>query len=159
MAIIHSRHEITLAAPDSEAPEAWLVAVSDASWRSLTDFRNWPDWMPQVRSAKQEDSAPPARGTRLKVDLGHSIAACSIDYWNPPKSMQLSMRLAGGEIAYGFLIETSSQPAQLHIVLELEQSLSGIAGSAAFFFKWRLSRLGSQIIANLASQARSPKSL
>jgi len=163
MNIIHSRHEIRLAAPSTaqNAPdtEVWLAEMSDSAWRTLTDFRNWSAWIPQVQSVKQEDSEPPARGTKLLVDRGHRIAACTIERWDPPRSLQITIDLGGAEIAYGFLIETKLDRAEILLSLELERSLVGPSRLAAFFFRWRLERLGRQILANLAPRAKPANKL
>jgi carbon monoxide dehydrogenase subunit G len=161
MSIIRSSHSFRLAAPspieNTQDAEAWLASMSDSGWRVLTDFRNWSEWIPGVRSVKQADSEPPARGTKLQVDRGHKTATCSIDVWDPPRSLQISIKLAAGEMAYGFLIETSPKDAEMLISLELERSLTGASRIAAFFFTWRLQKLGTKILANLASRTRPAK--
>jgi len=116
MSINTSKHDIRIAVPstvdNAQAVEAWLVAMSDASWRVITDFRNWPHWIPQMDSVEQEDSGPPARGTRLIIEREGAISVCTIDRWDPPRSLQNSMGLGAGEIAYGFLIETGLKQRQ-----------------------------------------------
>jgi hypothetical protein len=161
MSIIHSSHDIRIAASssieDAQDVDAWLASMSDSGWRVLTDFRNWSNWIPGVRSVKQTDSEPPARGTKLQVDRGHNTATCSIEVWDPPRSLQISIDLAAGEIAYGFLIETSPKNAEMRISLNLERRLIGVSRIAAFFFRWRQQRLGRKILTNLAARTRSAK--
>lgn len=163
MSIIRSSHDFRIAVPSSientQDADAWLASMSDSGWRVLTDFRNWPNWIPGVRSVKPADSEPPARGTKLLVGRGHKTAAGSIDRWDPPRSLQISINLAAGEIAYGFLIETSPKNTEMCISLELERSLLGVSRIAAFFFQWRQQKLGRQILANLAARTRPAKNL
>lgn len=163
MSVIHSKQDIRIVAPSSiERPQdtdAWLASMSDSGWRVLTDFRNWSNWIPGVRSVKQADSEPPARGTELQIDTGHNTAICSIDRWDPPRSLQFSIKLSGGEIAYGFLIEASPKNAEMHISVELERSLLGAFRIGAFFFRWRQQTLGRQVLANLAARTRPAKNV
>ncbi|PCI77244.1 MAG: hypothetical protein COB20_08520 [SAR86 cluster bacterium] len=158
MSIIRSSHDFRLAVPSSmentQDADAWLALMSDSGWRVLTDFRNWPNWIPGVRGVEQADSEPPARGTKLLVDRGHKTATCCIDRWDPPRSLQISINLTAGELAYGFLIETSPKNAEMRISLDLERSLIGMSRIAAFFFRWRLQKLGPKILANLAARTR-----
>lgn len=159
MSIITSTHDIRIAVPstidNAQAVEAWVTAMSDASWRVITDFRNWPNWMPQMDSAKQEDSGPPARGTRLIIERRGSVSVCTIDCWDPPRSLQISMSLGAGEVAYGFLIETGVRQGEIRLSLELERSLVGLSRVAPFICRWRLRRLGGKILANLAPRTRA----
>ena len=159
MSIITSKHDIRIAVPstvdNAQAVEAWLVAMSDASWRVITDFRNWPHWIPQMDSVEQEDSGPPARGTRLIIEREGAISVCTIDRWDPPRSLQISMGLGAGEIAYGFLIETGLKQGQIRLSLELERSLEGLSRLAPFISRWRLRRLGGKILANLAPRTKA----
>ena len=161
MSIIGSRQDIRIAVPSSigntQDANAWLASMSDSGWRVLTDFRNWSNWMPGVHDAKLADSEPPARGTKLQIDRGHKTSACTINHWDPPRCLQVSIELATGEIAYGFLIETSAKDAEIHISLELERSLIGISRIAAFFFRWRQQRLGRQMLVNLTARMRPAK--
>jgi hypothetical protein len=161
MSIICSRQNIRIAVPISIGSEgdvdAWLASMSDSAWRVLTDFRNWPDWAPELGSVKQTDSQPPARGTRLQVDRGYRSATGSIEVWDPPRCLQISINLAGGEMAYGFQVEASLRNAELQLSLELERSLIGVSRIAAFFFRWRLQKLGAQILNNLAARAQPAK--
>jgi len=100
MSLIHSKQEIRLAVPSSivnpQDADAWLASMSDSGWRVLTDFQNWPKWMLGVRGVEQADSAPPARGTELQVNRGHKTTICSIDCWDPPRTLQISINLAHG---------------------------------------------------------------
>lgn len=107
----------------------------------------------------QTDSEPPARGTQLQVDTGHMTATCSIDRWDPPQGLQISINLAAGEIAYGFLIETSPKDEEMRISLDMERNLTGVSRIAAFFFQWRQQRLGRKMLANLAARTRPAKNL
>ena len=161
MSIIRSSHDIGIAVPNSiegaQDVHAWLTSMNDSGWRVLTDFRNWPNWIPEIRSVKQADSEPPARGTKLRVDSGRETASCSIDHWDPPRCLQISIHLASGEVAYGFLIETYPKKAELRISLESERNLVGDSRIAAFFFRWRQQRLGRQILANLVDRTRLAK--
>jgi len=161
MSLIHSKQDIRLPVPSSivntQDVDAWLSSMSDSGWRVLTDFRNWSNWIPGVRSVKQTDSEPPARGTKLQVDRGHKMATCSIDRWDPPRSLQVSIDLAPGEIAYGFVIEISPENAEMHISLDLERRLIGASRIAVFFFRWRLQKLGAKILTNLAARTRPAK--
>lgn len=161
MSIIRSSHDIRIAAPSSikevQDTHAWLASMNDSGWRILTDFRNWPNWIPGVNEMKQTSSEPPARGTELRVDVGKKATSCSIDHWDPPRCLQISICHTSGEIAYGFLIETEPKKAEIRISLELERKLLGIARIAAFFFRWQQRRLGRQILANLANRARPAK--
>lgn len=156
MSIIRSRHDMRIVASNSientQDADAWLASMKDSGWRVLTDFQNWSSWMPEVHGAKQADSEPPARGTMLQVDRGGEVAICSIDRWDPPRSLHFSISLAAGEMAYGFLIETSPKSAEIRISLELERSLVGASRFAAFFFRWRLQRLGQHLLAGLAAR-------
>jgi len=163
MSIIRNRQDIRISVPSSientQDANAWLASMSDSGWRVLTDFRNWPNWIPGVHDVKQAGSEPPARGTSLHIDRGHKTATCTIDRWDPPRSLQISIKLAHGEIAYGFLIETSPKNAEMRFSLEVERSLIGISRIAAFFFRWRLQKLGRQMLVNLAARARPAKNL
>ena len=163
MSIIRSRQDIRIAAPSSienkQDADAWLASMSDSGWRVLTDFRNWSNWIPGVRSVQPADSEPPGRGTRLQMDRGHKSATCSIDRWDPPRCLQISIDLTAGEMAYGFLIETSSKNAEVRISLELERSLIGASRIGAFFFRWRQHKFGRQMLANLAARTRPAKNL
>lgn len=85
------------------------------------------------------------------------MTTCSIDRWDPPRSLQVSIDLAPGEIAYGFVIETSPENAEMRISLELERRLTGVSRIAAVFFRWRLQKLGPQILVNLAARIRPAK--
>ena len=163
MNIIRNRQDIRIAAPSSientQDADAWLASMSDSGWRVFTDFRNWSNWIPGVHNAKQTDSEPPARGTKLQIERGYKTTSGSIDRWDPPRSLQISINLAAGEMAYGFSIETSPKNAEMRISLELERSLVGMRRIAAFFFKWRLQKLGQRILANLAARIRPAKIL
>ena len=110
--------------------------MNECCWRVLTGFRNWSDWIPGVRSVKQTDSPPPARGTKLQVDSG--MTTCSIDRRDPPRSLQVIIDLAPGQTANGFLIETSLENVEMCISLDLERRLIGVSRIAAVFFRWRL---------------------
>ena len=129
--------------------------MNDCCWRVLTGFRNWSDWIPGVRSAKQTDSQPPARGTKLQVDSG--MTTCSIDRRDPPRSLQVIIDLAPGQIANGFLIETSPENAEMSISLDLERRLIGVSRIAALFFRWRLQKLGAKILTDLTPRTRPPR--
>ena len=129
--------------------------MNDCCWRVLTGFRNWSDWIPGVRSAKQTDSQPPARGTKLQVDSG--MTTCSIDRRDPPRSLQVIIDLAPGQIANGFLIETSPENAEMSISLDLERRLIGVSRIAALFFRWRLQKLGAKILTDLTPRTRPSK--
>jgi hypothetical protein len=161
MGLIHSKQEIRLAVPSTivnpQDADAWLASMSDSGWRVLSDFRNWPNWMPGVRGVEQADSEPPARGTELRVSRGHKTEICSIDCWDPPRTLQISINLAPGEMAYGFGIETTPKNAEIRFSLELEHRLIGVSRIAATFFKWRLQKLGHRILANLAGRTRLAK--
>jgi|TARA_B110000037_G_scaffold53083_1_gene65020 hypothetical protein len=161
MSLIHSKQEIRLAVPSSivnpQDADAWLASMSDSGWRVLTDFQNWPNWMPGVCCVEQADSAPPARGTELQVNRGRKTTICSIDCWDPPRTLQISINLAPGEMAYGFGVETSPKNAEIRLSLELEHRLIGVSRIAAIFFKWRLQKLGPRILANLAARTRPAK--
>jgi hypothetical protein len=161
MSTIRSRQDIRLTVPSSiestQDVDAWLASMNDSCWRMLTGFRNWSDWIPGVRSVKQTDSQPPARGTKLQLDRGHKMTICSIDRWDPPRSLQVSIDLAPGEIAYGFLIETSPENAEMRISLDLERRLIGVSRIAALFFRWRLQKHGVKILANLTARTRPAK--
>jgi len=85
------------------------------------------------------------------------MATCSIDRWDPPRSLQVSIDLAPGEIAYGFVIEISPENAEMHISLDLERRLIGASRIAVFFFRWRLQKLGAKILTNLAARTRPAK--
>ncbi|MBL4581929.1 MAG: SRPBCC family protein [Gammaproteobacteria bacterium] len=163
MNVIRSSHNFRIAMPSSiintQDAGAWLASMSDSGWRVLTDFRNWSNWIPGVRSVKQADSESPARGTKLLVETGHKTTTGSIDRWDPPQSLQISINLAAGEIAYGFLIEVNPKTAEMCISLELERSLNGISRIAAFFFQWQQQKLGRQILSNLAARTRPAKNL
>jgi len=110
-----------------------------------------------VHSVKRVDSESPARATKLEVNIGHKMTACSIDRWDPPRSLQISIETAPGEIAYGFMIETSPANAEMCISLELERRLIGVSRIAALVFRWRLQNLGPKILANLAGRTRPAK--
>lgn len=161
MSIIRSKQDIRLTVPSSiestQDVDAWLASMNDSCWRVLTGFRNWPDWVLGVRSVKQTDSEPPARGTKLHVDTGHKMTTGSIDRWDPPRSLQVSIDLTPGEIAYGFLIETNPENAEIRISLDLEHRLTGVSRIAAVFFRWRLQKLGPRILSNLAARTRPAK--
>tara|TARA_B110000858_G_scaffold157616_1_gene180453 strand:+ start:36821 stop:37318 length:498 start_codon:yes stop_codon:yes gene_type:complete len=163
MSIIYSSHDIRIAVPSSiekvQDAHAWLASMNDSGWRVLTDFRNWTNWIPGVHRVKQANSEPPARGTKLRVDGGRKTVSCSIDHWDPPRCLQISINHASGEMAYGFLIETYPKKAEMRISLELEQSLIGVSRIAAFFFRWRQQRLGRQMLAKLVDRTRSAKDL
>jgi hypothetical protein len=126
--------------------------MNDCCWRVLAGFRNWSDWIPGVRSLKQTDSQPPARGTKLQVDSG--MTTCSIDRRDPPRSLQVIIDLAPGQIANGFLIETSPENAEMCISLDLERRLIGVSRIAALFFRWRLQKLGAKIVTDLTPRKR-----
>ncbi|MFT7472518.1 MAG: hypothetical protein ACI8XU_002416 [Kiritimatiellia bacterium] len=85
------------------------------------------------------------------------MTICSIDRWDPPRSLQVSIDLAPGEIAYGFLIETSPENAEMRISLDLERRLIGVSRIAALFFRWRLQKHGVKILANLTARTRPAK--
>ena len=161
MRIICSRQDIRLTVPSSikstQDADAWLASMNDSCWRALTGFHNWSDLIPGVRSVKQTDSQPPSRGTKLQVDSGHKMTTCSIDRWDPPRSLQVSIDLAPGQIAYGFLIETSPENAEMCIPLDLERRLIGVSRIAALFFRWPLQKVGAKILTNLATRTRPPK--
>jgi hypothetical protein len=85
------------------------------------------------------------------------MTTCSIDRRDPPRSLQVIIDLAPGQIANGFLIETSPENAKMCISLDLERRLIGVSRIAALFFRWRLQKLGAKILANLAARTRPPK--
>lgn len=138
---------------------AWLASMHDSGWRVLIDLRNWPHWIPGVHAAKPIDSEPPARGTEFQIARGRHTVIGSIDRWDPPRNLQISIPLTVGEIAYGFLIETSPKNAEMRISLQLERSLVGVPRIATFFFRWRLQKHGLKILANLATRIRPAKNL
>ena len=100
------------------------------------------------------DQDSPGRGTVLQVENGGSRAVCSIDHWDPPRSLSFSFDVIGGEMAYGFRIQEDPKEPALLIHLELERSIYGLARPLAFFLRWRLRRLGARILMNLASRMR-----
>lgn len=163
MKLIHSKQDIRIATPNSMTNEqdanAWLASMHDSGWRVLTDFRNWPHWIPGVLGAKPVDSEPPARGTKIQIERRHSTVTGSIDRWDPPRSLQISIHLTAGEMAYGFLIETSPKNAEMRISLQLERSLVGVPRIATLLFRWRLQKHGLKILSNLAARIRPAKSL
>ena len=63
------------------------------------------------------------------------------------------MGLGGGEIAYDFHIEANHREAEIHLALNLERSLNGLAPVFAFFMKRRLQSPGKQVLKNLAQSA------
>ena len=85
------------------------------------------------------------------------MTTCSIDRWDPPKSLQISIETAPDEIAYGFVIKTSPENAEMCIPLELERRLIGVSRIPALVFRWRLQKLGPKILANLAGRTRPAK--
>jgi hypothetical protein len=85
------------------------------------------------------------------------MTTCSIDRWDPPRSLQVSIDLAPGQIAYGFLIGTSPENAEMCISLDLERRLIGASRIAALFFRWLLQKVGAKILTNLATRTRPPK--
>lgn len=87
------------------------------------------------------------------------MAICLINHWDPPRSLQISINLAAGEMAYGFLIEASPKNAEVCISLKLERSLAGASQIAAFFLRWRLQKLGQQLLPNLAARIKPAKPL
>ena len=154
MKLVHSSHEVRIAAPESvENTQAWLAAMSDSAWLLLSDFRNWPSWIPGIRGVERRDSDSPARGTVLAIDRGHSTTSCSLDRWDPPNSLHFSIKLGEGELAFGFLIETHVKAAELRIFLQLERSLIGLTRLAAFYIKWRLKQMGQQTLAGFVTRA------
>ena len=161
MSIIRSRQDIRLTVLSSiestQDVDAWLASMNDSCCRVLTGFRNWSDWIPGVHSVKQADLEPPATGTKLEVNIGHKTTTCSIDRWDRPKSLQISIETAPGEIAYGFVIETSPENAEMCIPLELESRLIDVSRIPALVFRWRLQKLGAKILANLAGRTRPAK--
>ena len=163
MTIIRSSHELHISAPAPAAGipdcEVWLASMSDSGWRVLTDFRNWSNWIPGIQSVQHADQEPPARGTLLQIKKGNSETICSIDSWDPPRNLQFSMGLGGGEIAYDFHIEANHRGAEIHLALNLERSLNGLAPVFAFFMKRRLQSLGKQVLKNLASRLRHARNL
>ncbi len=163
MTIIRSSHELRISAPAPAAGipdcEAWLASMSDSGWRVLTDFRNWSNWIPGIRSVQHADQEPPARGTLLQIKNGSAETICSIDSWDPPCNLQFSMGLGGGEIAYDFHIEANHRGAEIHLALNLERSLNGLAPVFAFFMKRQLQSLGKQVLENLASRLRPARNL
>jgi Polyketide cyclase / dehydrase and lipid transport len=155
MTIIRSSHEVRIPAPEAiENTQAWLTSMSDSAWLLLTDFRNWPGWIPGIHGVEPRDSDSPARGTVLAIDSGHATARCSLDRWDPPRSLNFSIELGQSELAFGFLIETDVKTAELRIFLELERSLIGLTRLAAFYFEWRLKRIGQQTLANFVARAK-----
>ena len=139
MSIIRSSHDFSIPAPSSientQDTDAWLASMSDSGWRVLTDFRHWPHWIPEVHSVIHTGWEPPATGTKLEVEKGHKTVTCSIEVWDPPRSLQICINLASGEMAYGFLIETSSKNADMRISLKLERRFIGVSRIAVFFFR------------------------
>jgi len=93
------------------------------------------------------------------VSNGVTEVICSIDSWDPPRNLQLSMGLGGGEIAFDFHIEADHRGAEIHLALNLERGLNGVAAVFAFFMKRRLRSLGKQVLKNLASRLRPARNL
>ncbi len=62
-----------------------------------------------------------------RSEKGSAETICSIDSWDPPRNLQFSMGLGGGEIAYDFHIEANHRGAEIHLALNLERSLNGVA--------------------------------
>ncbi|MDB9968807.1 hypothetical protein OAE08_03965 [Gammaproteobacteria bacterium] len=85
------------------------------------------------------------------------MTTCSIDRRDPPRSLQVIIDLAPGQIANGFLIETSPENAEMCISLDLERRLIGVSRIAALFFRWRLQKLGAKILTDLTPRIRPPK--
>ncbi len=158
MVIIRSSHESRITAPGSnlsiEASAVCLSSMSDRGWRVLIDFRNWPEWIPGMRDVQQVDQESPSRGTVLRLANGGSRTDCSIDHWDPPRSLSFSFEVVGGETAFGFKIQENPEESALVISLELERSITGLARPLAFFLRWRLRRLGARTITNLAVRLR-----
>ena len=82
------------------------------------------------------------------------MTTCSIDRRDPPRSLQVIIDLAPGQIANGFLIETSPENAKMCISLDLERRLIGVSRIAALFFRWRLQKLGAKIVTDLTPRKR-----
>ena len=158
MKIIRCSQESRLVAPVSpQSPEAtavWLSSMSDSGWRSLIDFRNWPNWIPGMQDVEQMDQESPARGTQLQIKNGNSQASCSIDHWDPPRCLCFSVDAAGGELAYGFTIEVDPGESELLVTLELERSVHGLTRLLAFLLEWRLRQMGARLLTNLTARLR-----
>ena len=161
MKLIRSFQETRIATGASslaqEESAAALSAMSDVAWRVLIDFRNWPHWSPGLRGLRQKDQESPARGTQLLIENGRSGATCTIDHWDPPKSLHFSLHVLAGEMAYGFTIQENPEESVLLITLEMERSINGLARLLAFILRWQLRRQGADILANLKSRIPSPR--
>jgi hypothetical protein len=128
----------------------WLASIKDSGWLVLSQFRNWPNWMPGLRQVTQADQESPARGTVLHVSTAGATMKCCIDLWDPPQSLQFSMDVAGGEIAYGFQIRCNSGSAEMLISMQIERTVQGLFRLIAFYLRWRQQRLARVILSNLA---------
>ncbi len=161
--IIRTEHKTLISAPrgqqHSDNQNQWLASMNDSGWRVLTDFHNWPDWVPSVTEAALTDSDSPARGSLLNISFAGSTALWSIDLWDPPQRIQLSGEIAGVETAYGFLIRMNPNKSQLEISLEIERRLSGLAQLLAGLIRWRQQHWGQRMVSNLGDRIRPDKSL
>ncbi|GJM11743.1 MAG: hypothetical protein DHS20C12_01460 [Pseudohongiella sp.] len=163
MNIVHSQQDIRIAAPiscsEAGQVETWLSSMSDSGWRILTDFRNWPIWIPGIHNAELIVPEPPARGTQLQVIGLQGAGICSIDRWDPPRSLHISFDYPKAQIAYGFQIEADSKACELRISLKLERNLSGLSRLVSPLIGWRLHKLGKQMLEKLAARTRPAKVL
>lgn len=153
MRIIRSATQFSITAPSAERDigeaSPWLSALSDKTWQLLIDFRNWPAWIPNIRSVKQTDQESPARGTQLQLDLGGSNSRCSIDHWEPPNRLSFSLRLNNGEMAYGFSVRSHAERPELEVKLRLERSLNRFQALFSFMYLRQLQRLAAQTGRNM----------
>lgn len=159
MRLIHCSQVIKLSTPstirDAEASGVWLSSMSDSAWQALIDFRNWPNWLPGVAGVQLTDQESPARGTQLRLD-GNRV--CTIQRWDPPRSLDFTIDSKRSEMAYGFTVQTLSAEPRLEISLQIEREIGFFGRLFSPLLRWQLRKLAARTISNLATRLRPPQS-
>lgn len=74
--------DIDRSAPVTARQETLINAVPERVWSVLTDFERWPEWNPDVRSARADGPLQP--GTRFHWKAGPSGITSRLEDVQPP---------------------------------------------------------------------------
>ncbi len=107
-----------------------------AAWALLTDFENWPAWMPGVDKASLLDSGEPGRGSLIQLNCGRTTVDWLIDYWSPLNRIDFIVNDHGRRKAYSYNISSAQGNSRLDLTLDAEFELRSYQRLIAALFSW-----------------------
>ena len=111
----HSHYSIRFAQSNAVEP---CIDPTMAAWDLLTDFENWPSWIPTLLKVERLDPGDPGRGSVLSLDYGNRSEQWTIQYWKPLTRIDFINNSNGARIACSYSMATTHDNSQLDIELE-----------------------------------------